>query len=168
MIIKSNEGAMFYLTTEQAVLSNIIKDMIENCTQNEIILDSISSKSLQKIVEFMIHETDTETEKLPDNILLIKDTVGIVCMNVDKWYSDFLNLNKDFNIYDLKNLTNAANYLDINDLLELCCAKIASILKGKSKEEMRSLINLENDFSVSEEKEIKREHEWVHLLKVVE
>lgn len=166
MIIKSKEGVIFSLTIEQAGLSNLIKEIIENCIQtNEITLDSIDTKSLQKIIEFMVHETDIE--KLPDNILLIKrDTV--VCMNVNKWYSDFLQLNKDFNIYDLKNLTNAANYLDINNLLELCCAKIALLLKGKSKEEMRSLINLDNDFSITEEKEIKREHEWVHLLSVAE
>ncbi len=168
MIIKSKEGTIFVLTTEQIVMSNLIKEMIENCTQtNEIYLDSVNTKSIQKIIEFMVHETDKCTDKLPDNIILIKHDAAY-CMNVNKWYSDFLQLNKDFNIHDLKNLTNAANYLDINNLLELCCAKIASILKGKSKEEMRSLINLENDFSTTEEKEINKEHGWVHAIESIE
>ena len=33
----------------------------------------------------------------------------------------------------------AANYLDIKSLLDLTCAKVASMIKGKNTEEIRTL-----------------------------
>ena len=41
----------------------------------------------------------------------------------------------------------AANYLDIKSLLDLGCAKIASLIKGKTPEEIRQTFNIVNDFS---------------------
>jgi len=45
----------------------------------------------------------------------------------------------------------AANYLDIKPLLELSCAKVASLIKGKSVQEIRQFFNIENDFTPEEE-----------------
>ncbi len=45
----------------------------------------------------------------------------------------------------------ASNYLDINPLLELACAKVASLTKNKSIEESRKFFNIENDFTPEEE-----------------
>ena len=45
----------------------------------------------------------------------------------------------------------AANYLDIKSLLELSCAKTASLIKDKSVPEIRKFFNIENDFSPEEE-----------------
>ncbi len=45
----------------------------------------------------------------------------------------------------------ASNYLDINSLLELSCAKVASLIKDKSIEEIRKFFNIVNDFSPEEE-----------------
>jgi len=45
----------------------------------------------------------------------------------------------------------AANYLDIKGLLDLSCAKIASLMKGKTAEEIRKVFNIPNDFTPEEE-----------------
>jgi len=45
----------------------------------------------------------------------------------------------------------AANYLDIKSLLDLGCAKIATLIKGKSPEEIRKTFNIINDFTPEEE-----------------
>ena len=45
----------------------------------------------------------------------------------------------------------AANYLDIKMLLDLSCAKVASMIKGKSPEEIRKTFNIKNDFTPEEE-----------------
>ena len=57
-------------------------------------------------------------------------------------------------------VTMAANYLDVKPLLELCCAKVASLIKGKSVEETRQFFNLANDFSPEEEAQIMEENRW--------
>ena len=45
----------------------------------------------------------------------------------------------------------AANYLDIKSLLELACARVASMIKNKSVQEIRTFFNIENDFTPEEE-----------------
>ncbi|KAK6031966.1 Skp1 family, dimerization domain protein [Ostertagia ostertagi] len=54
----------------------------------------------------------------------------------------------------------AANYLDIPTLLDDGCRKIASMMKGKTPEEIRTLFNITNDFTPEEEEEIRRENAW--------
>ena len=54
----------------------------------------------------------------------------------------------------------AANYLNIKPLLDLTCATVANMIKGKSPEEIRKTFNIENDFTQEEEEEVKRENQW--------
>ena len=66
---------------------------------------------------------------------------------VDPWYADYINVEEE----ELFELILASNYLDINPLLELACAKVASLIKNKSIEEIRKFFNIENDFTPEEE-----------------
>jgi len=43
--------------------------------------------------------------------------------------------------------------MDIKPLLDLSCAKVASIMKGKSSEEIRQIFNIECDLTEEELKE---------------
>ena len=54
----------------------------------------------------------------------------------------------------------AANYLDIKALLDLTCAKVASTIKGKSPEEIRTQFNISSDFTPEEEAQIREEQKW--------
>ena len=51
----------------------------------------------------------------------------------------------------------AANYLDIKPLLDLTCAKIASMMKDKTTEEKRQIFNIVNDFTPEE---VREENKW--------
>ena len=62
-------------------------------------------------------------------------------------------------------LTLAANYLDIRPLVDLCSAKIASLIKGKTPEEIRANLNIVNDFSAEEEAVVREENRWVEELR---
>ena len=68
----------------------------------------------------------------------------------------FINLEQDV----LFELILAANYLDIKSLLELSCAKTASLIKNKTIEEIRKFFGIENDFSPEEEAQIMEENKW--------
>ena len=54
----------------------------------------------------------------------------------------------------------AANYMDIKSLLDLTCAKVASMIKGKSPEEIRQTFNIVNDFTPEEEAKVREENKW--------
>ena len=55
------------------------------------------------------------------------------------------------NIEEIFEIVLAANYLHIVSLMELACAKIASLIKGKSTDEIRKTFNIVNDFTKEEE-----------------
>ena len=52
----------------------------------------------------------------------------------------------------------AANYLNIKSLLQLTCAKVASLLKGKTPNQIRDCFNIRNDFTQAEEEEVRKEY----------
>merc|ERR1711959_67754 len=54
----------------------------------------------------------------------------------------------------------AANYLNITQLLDLTCEKVAEMIKNKTAEEIRSHFNIKNDFSPEEEEQVRKENEW--------
>ena len=54
----------------------------------------------------------------------------------------------------------AANYMDIKSLLDLTCAKVASMLKGKTPEEIQKTFNIVNDFTPEEEAQVREENKW--------
>lgn len=75
---------------------------------------------------------------------------------VQEWYADFTNVEQD----TLFELILAANYMDIKPLLELTCATIASLIKGKTPEEIRRTFNIVNDFTPEEEANVREENKW--------
>ena len=54
----------------------------------------------------------------------------------------------------------AANYMDIKSLLDLTCAKVAALIKGKTPEEIRKTFNIVNDFTPEEEAQVREENKW--------
>ena len=50
--------------------------------------------------------------------------------------------------------------MDIKSLLELASSKVASIIKGKTPEEIRKTFNIQNDFTPEEEQQIREENQW--------
>jgi S-phase kinase-associated protein 1 len=50
--------------------------------------------------------------------------------------------------------------MDIKGLMNLCAAKIASLIRGKTVEKVRETFSTENDFTPEEEAEYKAQYAW--------
>jgi S-phase kinase-associated protein 1 len=50
--------------------------------------------------------------------------------------------------------------MDIKALLDLACAKVASMIKGKTPEAIRKTFNITNDFTPEEEEAVRAENKW--------
>lgn len=61
----------------------------------------------------------------------------------------------------LHDLLLVAHLLDIKGLFDITCRKVADMLKGKTSEEMRQILNIRNDFTEEEDKAIKEQNPWV-------
>ena len=75
---------------------------------------------------------------------------------VGEWDANFVTIEQEM----LFELILAANYMDIKSLLDLTCAKVASMIKGKTPEEIRKTFNIVNDFTPEEEAHVREENKW--------
>jgi len=75
---------------------------------------------------------------------------------VGEWDANFVDLPQE----TLFELILAANYMDIKPLLDLACAKVASMIKGKKPEEIRKTFNIANDFTPEQERQVLEENKW--------
>ena len=75
---------------------------------------------------------------------------------VAEWDANFVSIDQEM----LFELILAANYMDIKSLLDLICAKVASMIKGKTPEEIRKTFNIVNDFTPEEEAQVREENKW--------
>jgi S-phase kinase-associated protein 1 len=109
-------------------MSELVKSMMdedgdEDDGPTEIPLPNVKAQVLRKVIEFCDHhlqEPMTEIEK-PLKSQNMADVV-------QKWYADFVDLEQVL----LFELILAANYMDIKPLLDLTCATVASMIKGKT------------------------------------
>merc|ERR1719491_2159596 len=75
------------------------------------------------------------------------------------WDAQYMDIPKEL-IFDL---ILVANDLGMRDLLDLACAKVASMIKGKSTEEIRKQFNIVNDFTPEEEEQVREENRWCEV-----
>ena len=126
----SQEGDPFPVPLAVANMSELVKSMMDDegddggsSGPTEMPLPNVKSPVLRKVIEFCEHhlkEPMTEIEK-PLKSQLMADVV-------QKWYADFVDLEQVM----LFELILAANYMDIKPLLDLTCATVASMIKGKT------------------------------------
>ena len=163
------------ITREMLKLSVLVSTMLDN--ENDTIDDGdiyiplprITDTILPLILEYCIkyesnQMTSIEKPLKTDNLTTV----------VGSDYSYFIDFDESANkVSDLQDpdyysqgirtkeqlfeLTNAANYMYMQPLLDLCCAKIACMIKGKTSEEIQETLGIENDFSPEEEEQVNAE-----------
>ena len=117
----------------------------------EIPLPNVKSHVLAKVIEFCRHyaeEPMSEIEK-PLKSANMHEVV-------QEWYANYVDVDQEL----LFELILAANYMDIKPLLDLTCATVASMIKGKTPEEIRKTFNIVNDFTPEEEAQVREENKW--------
>jgi S-phase kinase-associated protein 1 len=138
--------------------SKYLNDLFDSSSQIDsdedikINLENIDNQTLTEIIKFLDYYHDKPFEKIPKP--LRSDDLS-VC--VEDWYVEYLN---NMGMEILFEVIKSANFLEIESLLDLTCAKVATMLKGKSVEEIRETFGIENDFTPEEEEEIKKENTW--------
>ena len=142
------------VSRKAAEMSNLIADMLreDEDDEPEIPLPNVQRVTLEKVVEFCEKHAE---DPMPRIVRPIKsaDMVEVV----GEWDAKFIDLEQTM----LFNVILAANYLDLSDLLDLGCAKIASMIKGKTPDEIKDLFHIEKNATPEEEDQIKKENQWI-------
>ena len=153
VIMISSDGEKFELSKRAAMRSQLVKESISENSEDaiEFKVDKVKGTVLKKVVEYLEHYKDQEPKEIERPL---QSQNFNEC--VDDWDYNFIDLDLD-KIFEI-NL--AANYLDIRPLLDLSGAKIASLIKGKTTQEVRKIFNIENEFTPEEEEQIIEENKW--------
>lgn len=118
---------------------------------------------LEFVKEYVIYYENKEIQQLDKPLKTVLSDV------ISEWDNEYLNkivqveeklIRTNTEIKLLEQLILLCNFLSIDPLLQLLCAKIASILRDKTTEEMREIMGVENDFTPEEEEKIKEENRW--------
>ncbi|XP_076676111.1 S-phase kinase associated protein 1 SKP1-related A isoform X1 [Andrena cerasifolii] len=153
--LQSSDGEVFEVDVDIAKCSVTIKTMLEDLGMDEdeeevVPLPNVNSAILRKVIQWATYhkddppppEDDENKEKRTDDI--------------SSWDADFLKVDQG----TLFELILAANYLDIKGLLDVTCKTVANMIKGKTPEEIRKTFNIKNDFTATEEEQVRKENEW--------
>ena len=135
----SSENTKYKIPVNILYISNMISNMLDydlsNDDDDNIPLLNVNDRCLTKIIEFMKYYHNNKMNDI-EKPLKSSDLKQII----QEWYADFIDVEQDF----LFELINAANYMDIQPLLNLSCAKVASSIKNKTPEEIRKIFNINN------------------------
>jgi len=124
----------------------------DEAENEEIPLPNVNTAVLTKVIAFCDHHTDNQMAEIAKP-LADADMSKVV----DKWDADFVDIKQEL----LFELILAANYMDIKPLLDLTCAKVASMIKGRTPDEIRKIFNISSDFTPEEEIKVRADNPWL-------
>ncbi|CAE6951530.1 Skp1 [Symbiodinium sp. CCMP2456] len=171
--LKSSQGEIFEVDPEEMCQSPVCAD---SGTDEEIPLPNVKTAILSKVQPLVCSGTGMAAsaecqvidyckyhkDNPPEEIGKPLKSTNLVECGVSEWDSEYVNIEQEahYAAYVLFELILAANYLDIKSLLDLTCAKVASMIKGKNTEEIRKQFNIVNDFTPEEEAQVREENRW--------
>ena len=119
-------------------------------------METVKIAVLQKVGEFLTH-LNGDPKPLEIQKPLKSANLAEMTPPLDGWYIAFVSCDQEM----LYELILAANFMDIKPLLELCCARLAAMMLGKSHVELREMLGIVNDFTPEEEARVLEENKWV-------
>ena len=128
--LKSDDNQIFEIETESlklsAFLSNLILDFPDE--EDEIPINGVNGKYLKLIVDFLNHYKTEEIKEIPKPL-----PTGDLSLYIPQWDYNYIN---NLSLEETIELLNAAQILDINDLINLASAKIGSEMLNGTVEEV--------------------------------
>jgi len=134
-----DKGGEFQIDRKSAMMCNLVRSIIEGDSEVKTIeIKKVSADILKLIVEYLQHHKG----KAPAEIAKPIRSVKMEKIVEDEWDAKFINKQQKRTIFQI---ILGANYMDIKSLLHLGCAKIATMIKGKSPEEIKKILSEEDE-----------------------
>ena len=153
IVLKSKEGQIFKIQRKYAELSILIKNVLQEYNNEPIELSEVDAKILTLVLTYLNHfkgVAPLEIQKPLKSAILKGET--------DEWSANFVD---NMSLDEIVDLSCAANFMEIQCLLDLICAKIASMCKDKTPEELFQIFGVKEQFTEEEKQKIKDENKWI-------
>merc|ERR1711964_567763 len=156
---KVADADKFTISKKAAFMADLLKTMYEgDQAETEILLNSerVDAPTLELIAEYLQHHNGKEQAEIAKPI---RDT-NMEKIVQDPFDAEFINKQTKKVVFKI---ILGANYLDCKSLLHLGCAKIATLIKGKSPEEIKKILGADDDASQDEKRDARRLMEMFNL-----
>uniref|UniRef100_A0A453DZN7 SKP1-like protein n=5 Tax=Triticinae TaxID=1648030 RepID=A0A453DZN7_AEGTS len=153
--LRSSDGEEFVVQADTiAAASVLIKNMLEEgCAAGAIPLTQVTGRILARVVDYCNrHYADADAAAY-----VVKTTFSSGDPDLDRFDTDFVSGVDQDTLFDL---LLAANYLEVQGLLDLACKTVADQMRGKTVEGMRAHFNILNDYTKEEEAQVRSEVAW--------
>ena len=144
--LKSSEDKQFKISEKAAKRAKVFNDLLEDYGKNENIPLEINSETLESVIKYLEHYENQEP-KIIEKPLKSSDLTKVL----DTWDYEFIS---KFSLEKSIDLVNAANYINLDSLLQLSLCRIASEMVDQPIEEVQKKFGIESDMTEEEKKEI--------------
>ena len=147
--LKSSDGKIFEVPFDILQKSKLFTDINQNDEdeENEIELKEIDGKNLERIIEYLKHYKDIEPKEIPKPFPERTDDAFLRSILNDDWTFDYI---QSMTLEEAINLVNAANYLQIDGLINILTAKLSHEMCNCDVEEQRRKFGIECDMTEEE------------------
>ena len=147
--LKSKDNQIYEVSIDLLEKAKLISGIVEDASGEDdtIFLREIDEINLIRIIDYLVHYQKEEPKEIPKPFPERTDDAFLRSILNDDWTFDFLqNMTLDEGI----NLINAANYLEINGLINILAAKLAHEMCNCEVEEARRKFGIEGDMTEEE------------------
>lgn len=137
----NSNGEEVFISLRQGFNSGLIKNIfLIDSEVKKIPLAFFDGETLTKIKEYLEHYDNLKPKEINIQIM----TNNSLRNSVEEWDYNFINLSDKIKLI---RILNASYYMDIHHLRQLAAAKIASLINGRTSEEITEDWNLNNDYN---------------------
>jgi S-phase kinase-associated protein 1 len=148
IVLKSRDGKWFQLSRAAAKSCKMLAAMFDNADEDDEIKLPVDcdAKTLALVIQYCEYHKDSKPAALPQPLQKHIDDY------LDQWdkvfiYTHLVIKGDETNHEALLQVMAAADYFDNDDLRNLCCAQVASMIQDKNPEQIRDLFDLPDDFT---------------------
>lgn len=174
----------FRVLRDGARLSKIIADLLDDTSDDSesprrpviIPVPNVAAPALDHVVRYMEHHAEFPAAPLPkplptnalDGLIsnwdarFLHDVIGVPAFasSIDPAATGAANEAIAAAHDALSDVIMAASFLQMGSLLELSCAAVAAMVKGRSADDLRLLFNIDDDFTAAEQRLIREENSF--------
>lgn len=170
--LTSSDGQTVRMPRQLAEMALTIKHMLEDLGDDadpdaSIPLPNITARTLEQLIAFLqisgpqyslALNSAPESDPIVGAASSSKHAMDAIYNSA--WFQEFFAPFRANPTDDLFAFILGANFLDIKAALDASTYVVSQIIKGKTPEQIRQLLNIKNDFTPEEEEEIRKENEW--------
>ena len=152
--LKTSDNIIKEVDSNILMKSKLLDNLLKDFKEEELFsLPDVDSKYLELVIKYLEHYKDFEPKEVPKPFPERTDEEFMKGILNDQWTYDYLT---NQTIEELINLVNAADYLQIEGLINIIAAKLAHEMCNCEVEEARKKFGIEYDMTEEEIAEIDR------------